>query len=273
VGSAERYAVEVLMGEDPLISLQGVCKSFNGIPVLSDLALDVSRGETLCIIGESGCGKTVLLKHVIGLIHPDRGRVFVDGYDLAQLRPKEIVAIQTRFGMVFQGGALFDSLTIGENVAFPLREHAGLGEEDIRSRVAEKLRLVGLAGTEDKKPAELSGGMKKRVALARAIVLNPEVILYDEPTTGLDPIMADVINELILRTAHHVGGTTSIVVTHDMVSAYKVSDRIVMLHQGRIIVEGTPEEIRNAQAPLVRQFIEGRAGDRIESLTHSGSNP
>ena len=260
------------MDDNVLISLQDVHKSFGSLHVLRGLTLEVNRGETLCIIGESGCGKSVLLKHVIGLIHPDRGRVLFDGTDLARASAKEMVRIRTRFGMVFQAGALFDSLTIGENVAFPLREHTHLDDEAIHRRVAEKLSLVGLAGTEEKRPAEVSGGMQKRVALARAIALEPDVVLYDEPTTGLDPIMADVINELIIR-AHDALKTTSIVVTHDMVSVYKVADRIVMLHDGKLIAGGTPDEIRNTSDPAVRQFIEGRAGDRIEQLIHVGDNP
>jgi len=258
------------MDDDALIVLRDVHKSFNGIPVLRGVSLRIRAGQTFCVIGESGCGKTVLLKHIIGLIPPDEGQVLFDGNDLASASAKDMVKLRMRFGMVFQGGALFDSLTVGENVAFPLHEHAHLDEETVRRRVAEKLSLVGLAGIEDKRPAELSGGMKKRVALARAIALDPEVVLYDEPTTGLDPIMADVINELILR-AHDRAKTTSIVVTHDMVSAYKVADHIVMLNEGRIIIDGTPEEIRNTDNALVRQFIEGQAGDRIEPSSNVGS--
>jgi len=257
------------MADDALIVLQDVHKSFNGSPVLRGVSLRVRAGQTFCVIGESGCGKTVLLKHIIGLIAPDHGQVFFDGNDLTRASAKEMVRLRMRFGMVFQGGALFDSLTVGENVAFPLHEHARLDEETVRRRVAEKLSLVGLAGVEDKRPAELSGGMKKRVALARAIALDPEVVLYDEPTTGLDPIMADVINELILR-AHDRTQTTSIVVTHDMVSAYKVADHIVMLHEGKIVIDGTPDEIRNTDNALVRQFIEGQAGDRIEPSSNVG---
>ena len=260
------------MSENVLISLQDVHKTFDGLPVLRGVQLDINAGETLCVIGESGCGKSVLLKHVIGLMHPDRGRVLFQGRNLAQLSDKEMVRVRTHFGMVFQASALFDSLTVGENVAFPLRRHTRLDEKAVRSRVHEKLSLVGLADAEEKGPAELSGGMQKRVALARAIALEPQVVLYDEPTTGLDPIMADVINELIIR-AHDALKTTSIVVTHDMVSAYKVADHIAMLHEGRIIIDGTPEEIQNTDNAIVRQFIEGRAGDRIEKLSQVGGNP
>jgi phospholipid/cholesterol/gamma-HCH transport system ATP-binding protein len=257
---------------DALITLRDVHKSFRGNPVLRGLSLDVKSGETLCVIGGSGCGKTVMLKLVIGLLRPDEGHVFFDGQDLAEVAPRELAKLRTRIGMVFQGSALFDSLTVGENVAFPLREHTDLDEEAIRSRVAEKLSLVGLAGIEETKPAELSGGMKKRVALARAAALDPEVLLYDEPTTGLDPIMADVINELIIRTRDTLK-TTSIVVTHDMTSAYRVADRIAMLHEGQVIIDGTPEEIRLTHDPVVRQFIEGHAGSLVQEPTSAGSHP
>ena len=250
------------MDRDALIRLEDVHKSFNGHAVLKGVSLDVHAGETLCIIGESGCGKTVVLKHIIGLLAPDSGRVIFDGTDLSGATAPERSKIRTRFGMVFQGGALFDSLTVGENVAFPLREHTKLGEQEVLRRVSEKLARVGLEGIESKRPAELSGGMRKRVALARAIALDPEVVLYDEPTTGLDPIMSDVINELIVRT-HDTLKTTSVVVTHDMTSVYKVANRIVMLHDGVIVAEGTPDRIRASADPVVRQFIEGRAGSRM----------
>ena len=253
--------------DDAFIQLDDVWKSFDGMAVLRGVTLGVRRGETLCVIGASGCGKTVLLKHVIGLLHPDRGRVTFDGQDLATLSPREMIAARTRFGMVFQRGALFDSLTVAENVAFPLREHARLGASAVAERVAGKLSLVGLRGIETKRPAELSGGMQKRVALARAVALDPEVVLYDEPTTGLDPIMADVINELIIRARDHLK-TTSIVVTHDMTSASKVADRIVMLHEGEIIIDGTPDAIHRTTDPVVRQFIEGRAGTHIAARNH-----
>jgi phospholipid/cholesterol/gamma-HCH transport system ATP-binding protein len=257
---------------DALITIRNVHKSFDGKAVLRGVSLEVSAGQTLCIIGESGCGKTVLLKHVIGLIQPDAGEVIFDGHDLSSASEKQLVKLRTRFGMVFQGAALFDSLNIAENVAFPLREHARMGEREMAEVVGRKLAQVGLAGIQLKMPAELSGGMKKRVALARAIALDPEVILYDEPTTGLDPIMADVINELILRTQRTMNAT-SIVVTHDMTSAYKVSDRIVMLHGGEIIADGTPEDIQNTRDATVRQFIKGQAGDRIEAYSNAGSKP
>ena len=253
----------------PLISLVDVYKSFDELEVLRGASVDVHEGETLAIIGESGCGKTVLLKHVIGLLRPDRGRVYFDGQDLTTLSEAELAGIRTQFGMVFQMGALFDSLSVGENVAFAVREHTKLGDDEIAERVREKLALVGLEGIEEKHPAELSGGMKKRVALARAIALNPRVVLHDEPTTGLDPIMADVINELIRRTQRKMK-TTSIVVTHDMDCVNKVADRVVMLHEGKDIISGTPDEINHADNEVVRQFIEGRAGDRIMSASSAG---
>ena len=242
----------------PIISLREVEKSFNGLEVFRRLSLDVKRGETLTVIGGSGSGKTVLLKLMIGLLAPDGGKVLFDGRDLTGLTQRELVAVRTRFGMVFQGGALFDSYSVGENVAFPLREHHSYQEQEVRRIVSEKLGQVGLVGVQDKYPAELSGGMKKRVALARALVMDPEVILYDEPTTGLDPVLADTINELIIHT-HRLTGATSVVVTHDMVSAYKISQRIVMLYQGQLQADDTPEGIRSSSDPLVRRFIEGRA--------------
>ncbi len=251
------------MERKALIQLEDVHKAYDGLHVLAGVTLEVRRGQTLCIIGGSGCGKTVTLKHMIGLESPDRGRVLFDGRDLAAMTAKERVTMCTRFGMVFQGAALFDSLTVGENVAFPLREHTPLGEAEIRERVAQKLALVGLSGVEPKMPADLSGGMKKRVALARAVALDPEVVLYDEPTTGLDPVTADAINELILR-AQRALKTTSVVVTHDMASVYKVADRIVMLHEGRLVVDGTPDEIRASKDPVVRRFIEGRADEAFD---------
>ena len=253
-----------------LIKLEDLHKSYNGTPVLRGVTVEVFKGETLCIIGGSGCGKTVTLKHIIGLERPDAGRVLFDGRDLSELSTEEMTRVRMRFGMVFQGGALFDSLDVGENVAFPLREHTHYSDPDIRRRVGEKLALVGLAGAESKMPVELSGGMKKRVALARAIALDPEVVLYDEPTTGLDPVTADVINELIVR-AERVLQTTSVVVTHDMASVNKVADRVVMLYEGRVLIEGTTEQIHASADPIVRRFIEGRSEGLLDP-NHSGSH-
>ncbi|MEW6041435.1 MAG: ATP-binding cassette domain-containing protein, partial [Elusimicrobiota bacterium] len=212
--------------------------------------------------GGSGCGKTVLLRHIIGLVRPDKGRVFVDGVEITRLAEKELEEVQKKFGYLFQGGALFDSLTAGENVAFGLR-NSGLSKREIDNKVEECLAMVGLSGIQSMKPSDLSGGMKKRVALARAIARNPEYILYDEPTTGLDPIFADAINDLIIHLKKKIK-ITSIVVTHDMKSAYKVSDRLAMLYQGNIIYQGTPDEIKNSDNPFVQQFITGSSTGPIE---------
>ncbi len=238
-----------------LVQLENLCKSFNGQPVLKGLNLNVEKGETLVVMGRSGCGKSVLLKHMIGLIRPDRGRVIFDGKDLCQLTHRELNQQRVRFGMLFQGSALFDSLTVGENVAFMLREHTGYNDAEIARIVREKLASVGLAGSEERWPAELSGGMMKRVGLARAIALDPEIILYDEPTTGIDPIMADGINDLIISTQRHMQ-TTSIVVTHDVRSAFKVADRVAMLGEGVIMEVGTPQEIRGSQNESVARFVQ-----------------
>jgi len=240
-----------------LVRFEDVTKRFGTQSVLSGVTLDVARGETLVIIGRSGCGKSVLLKNMIGLIKPDSGRILVDGRDIVPLSEDDLVKVRARFGMVFQGAALFDSLTVAENVGFALRRQ-GLPEERVSGIVEEKLMQVGLPGVGGKKPGELSGGMKKRVGLARALAMDPEVILYDEPTTGLDPIMSDAINELIVETRDRLG-VTSVVVTHDMVSAYRVGHRVAMLHEGRVRFTGTPDEIRSSGDAVVQQFITGRA--------------
>jgi len=250
---------------DPIIRLRGISKSFKGVTVLDRLDLDIERCKTLVVIGRSGCGKSVLLKHITGLLQPDEGTIYFEDNDITQLSRRKIFEMRMRFGMLFQGAALFDSMTVGENVGLPLAKHTDLGEEEIRRTVCEKLRLVGLTGIYDTYPAELSGGMKKRVGLARAVVMNPDVVLYDEPTTGLDPIMSDVINELI-RTLENQLDITSVVVTHDIGSAYKVGDRIAMLHGGRIIFSGTPEETRNTDDAIVKQFIEGSAEGPIKAV-------
>lgn len=239
-----------------MIEIINLVKNFGGQRVLSGVNLTIRKGETMAIIGRSGGGKTVLLKHIIGLMQPDQGQVIVFGKELSQLTPEEMGTLRLKFGMLFQGAALFDSLTVGENVAFALREHTVMTEKEIRRRVRDCLALVGLRGIEHSKPAELSGGMRKRVGLARALALQPEIILYDEPTTGVDPVMADAINRLI-KELHDRLKVTGVAVTHDMVSAYKIADRIAMLHEGKIIEVGTPEEIRNASNPVVRQFILG----------------
>ena len=238
------------------IRFEGVSKRLGRKEVLRGLDLDVARGESLAIIGRSGSGKSVLLKHVVGLMRPDQGTVRVNGVDVASLEETELLSLREQMGMLFQGGALFDSMTIGENVGLALHEHTPLPDSQIEIVVGEKLALVGLSGSEGLRPSSLSGGMKKRAALARALALNPKIMLYDEPTTGLDPITADVINRLIRRLQDRLK-ITSIAVTHDMRSAYHIADRIAMLHEGRIHAMGTPGEIQATRDPIVRQFIEG----------------
>lgn len=248
-----------------MIAIRGLRKRLGEKQVLDGVDLDVEKGETLLVMGRSGTGKSVLLKHIIGLMRPDEGTVEVDGREVTALREAEFNEVRRRFGLLFQGAALFDSLTVGENVALPLREHTRLDDAEIRRRVAERLEWVGLSGVEDMKPASLSGGMKKRVGLARAIAMDPDYVLYDEPTTGLDPIMADVIDRLIRGLQERLG-VTSVVVTHDMQSAFKVADRIAMLHDGRVVFTGTPDEARGTADPLVRQFIEGSSEGPIRAL-------
>jgi len=238
--------------------IEGVWKRLGAKEVLRGVDLTVAEGESVVIIGRSGTGKSVLLKHVVGLIDPDRGAVRVDGQDVPALSVKELLDLRKRMGMLFQGGALFDSLSIAENVGLPLREHTRIAETQVDLLVHEKLHLVGLEGVETMRPSSLSGGMKKRAALARALALNPKIMLYDEPTTGLDPITADLINRLIRRLQERLR-ITSIAVTHDMRSAYHIADRIAMLHEGRIHAIGTPAEIQASADPAVRQFIEGSA--------------
>lgn len=239
-----------------MIEIINLSKSFGGNRVLDNLNLVINSGETIVIIGRSGCGKSVLLKHIIGLLKPDLGQIIIDGNDISKMEEIEMDKLRLSFGMLFQGGALFDSMTVGENVGFSLREHTKMAEDKVREKVAAALAMVGLEGVEDLMPAELSGGMKKRVALGRAICNNPHIILYDEPTTGLDPIMADAINDLIIELNDKLK-IISIVVTHDMVSAYKIADRIAMLYKGKIIAIGKPDEIKNTKDPVVKQFVTG----------------
>ena len=241
-----------------MIVVKELQKCFGSKKVLNGLDITITDGESMVIIGRSGCGKSVLLKHIIGLLRPDSGHIYIDERDITSMNEAELSGLRKRFGMVFQGAALFDSLTVAENVALPMREHGQMSEKMIRDRVKEKLGLVGLEGVEDVHPASLSGGMKKRVGLARAMAIDPEFILYDEPTTGLDPIMADAINELI-RNLQRKLSITSVAVTHDMRSAYKIGDRIAMLHGGKIIYEGTPKELQKCEDPVVCQFISGSA--------------
>lgn len=253
---------------DMLIELRHLKKSFGEQQVLRDVNLKIRRGETMVIIGGSGGGKSVILKHMIGLLQPDGGEVVVDGTSISSADHIDTKTIRSRMGMLFQGAALFDSMNVGENIAFPLRErNPGISQSEIDQTVVQMLRLINLNPDFARKmPSELSGGMKKRLGLARAIALKPDIILYDEPTTGLDPITSDVINDLIIDMQQKLG-VTSVVVTHDMVSAYKVADRIAMLYEGHIIYTGTPEQIRSTSNPYVRQFILGQRKLVIESST------
>jgi phospholipid/cholesterol/gamma-HCH transport system ATP-binding protein len=264
----------------PLVILEQVSVQFGNQRVLRDVNLGVERGQTVVVIGESGCGKTVLLKLIIGLLRPMSGRVVFDGQVLADLSDRELTRQRLRFGFLFQGAALFDSLTVHENVAFSLRELDRSTEQEIEDTVRQRLQEVGLSvEVESKKPAELSGGMKKRVGLARALAIDPEVMLYDEPTTGLDPIMSDVINELILQTRRR-HPVTSIVVTHDMRTVQKVADRVVMLHplsrlrpgENQILFDGSPVELQRCQEPRVRQFVEGEARERLLEIARTGED-
>jgi phospholipid/cholesterol/gamma-HCH transport system ATP-binding protein len=263
----------------PLIEVRALDVTFGRQRVLRNISLTIPRGQTLVIIGESGCGKTVFLKSLIGLVSPTSGEINFDGKNLAALSDKELTAERLRFGFVFQGAALFDSMTIGQNVAFPLHQKNDRKPQEIEEIVLSRLAEVGLPESViHKKPAELSGGMRKRVGLARALAMDPEVILYDEPTTGLDPIMSDVINELILRTRARYP-VTSVVVTHDMHTAHKVSDRIVMFYplarlkgdESQTIFQGTPAEIDHAKDPRVTQFVEGEAGERLMEMRKLGA--
>jgi phospholipid/cholesterol/gamma-HCH transport system ATP-binding protein len=242
-----------------MISLQHVYKAFDGKEVLHDLSIDVEPGESLVIVGGSGSGKSVTLKHIIGLLTPDKGRVLVDGQDLAELTELELNRFRRRFGMAFQEGALFDSMSVFENIAFPLRRHTKMDQAAIRGRVEECLDLVHLEpGAAAKHPSELSGGMRRRVGFARAISLKPEILLFDEPTTGLDPVFSAVIAELI-REMDETLNTTTVTITHDMKVAFKIADRVGMLYDGHIIEAGTPAAFQASPNPIVQQFIEGRA--------------
>ena len=258
----------------PLLEVKNLTVRFGQNRVLRDINLKISRGETLAVIGESGCGKTVLLKCMIGLIRPTEGQVLFDGRDLAKLKGKELTSQRIRFGFVFQTAALFDSLTIGQNIAFPLREHTNHSDDRVREIVMSSLADVGLPDEViSRKPAELSGGMRKRVGLARALALNPELVLYDEPTTGLDPIMSDVINELIMATRHR-HGVTSVMITHDMHSARQVADRVVMLFPlprlesdaAQVIFDGPPSQLERVDDKRVTQFVRGEAGERLMEM-------
>jgi phospholipid/cholesterol/gamma-HCH transport system ATP-binding protein len=240
------------------ISLQNLYKSFDGRQVLNDMSIDVEQGESLVIVGGSGTGKSVTLKHIIGLLRPDRGRVLIAGEDITTMSEVELNRFRRHFGMAFQEGALFDSMSVFENIAFPLRRHTKMSEGEIRARVEECLEDVHLHDVDKKRPSELSGGMRRRVGFARAISLKPDILLFDEPTTGLDPVISDVIADLIVEMDQKLG-TTTVTITHDMKVAFKIADRVAMLCGGRIIEQGTPEEFQASPNPVVRQFIEGRA--------------
>jgi phospholipid/cholesterol/gamma-HCH transport system ATP-binding protein len=239
----------------PIIQIEGLKKTFGHNPVLKGIDLDVEEGTTLVILGGSGSGKTVLMKHMIGLLRPDSGQVVVEGQDLVQLPNDDLAQVRKKFGMVFQAAALFDSMTVYENVAFPLREHLRLKEDQIQVKVKEKLSIVGLKNVEQRFPADLSGGMRKRVGLARAIILDPKIVLYDEPTTGLDPITTDYVDEMILDAKKQLG-VTSVVISHDIASAFKVADQIAFLHQGLIVDQGPPTQLRHSKHPAVNAFLQ-----------------
>jgi phospholipid/cholesterol/gamma-HCH transport system ATP-binding protein len=244
-----------------MIEIRHLQKSFGTHKILDDVSFRIENGESVVIIGRSGGGKSVLLKHLVGLLQPDSGEVLVDGENIGPLNERQLLRVRKKFGMVFQGAALFDSMTVAENVAFGLRRHEHLTETEIAKRVAAALDVVDLPGTQNKKPAELSGGMRKRVGLARAIVYEPQIVLYDEPTTGLDPIVSDSIDKLMIRVRDHLK-VTSIVVTHDMRSARRVGNHVLMLHDKKIYANCTPESLFASQDPVVRQFVDGIADER-----------
>ena len=247
-----------------MIEVRDLTKSFGAQLVLDGVGFKIENGESVAIIGRSGSGKSVLLKHLIGLLQPDTGEVLIDGEDIVPMNERQLLRVRRKFGMMFQGAALFDSMTVAENVAFWLRRHEHLTEAEIGRRVAETLEMVDLPGTEDKNPAELSGGMRKRVGLARAIIYEPQIVLYDEPTTGLDPIVSDSIDQLILRVRDRLKVTT-VVATHDMRTARRVGQRVLMLHNKKIYANGTPDQIFDSLDPVVRQFVDGVA-DPKENL-------
>ncbi len=241
-----------------MIEVRNLQKSFGASKVLDGVSFRIENGESVVIIGRSGGGKSVLLKHLVGLLQPDSGDVLIDGENIGPLNERQLLRVRKKFGMVFQGAALFDSMTVAENVAFAFRRHKNLTAGEIARRVAATLEMVDLPGTENRKPAELSGGMRKRVGLARAIIYEPQIVLYDEPTTGLDPIVSDSIDRLIIRVRDHLK-VTSIVVTHDMRSARRVGNHVLMLHEKKIYANCTPESLFASQDPIVRQFVDGVA--------------
>lgn len=241
-----------------MIKIINLRKSFGDKKVLDGVDLEIEKGKITVIIGRSGEGKSVLIKHIIGLLKPDSGQILLDDQDITAMSERDFHEVLKRFGMLFQGAALFDSMTVAENVGFALKEHTDMNDEDILKVVTERLRRVGLVNVEKMMPSELSGGMKKRVGLARAIVMDPEIVLFDEPTTGLDPIMSDSVADLVLETQRALK-TTYILITHDIPFSYKIADKIAMLHEGRIIEQGTVEDLKASTNPIIRQFLEGRA--------------
>jgi phospholipid/cholesterol/gamma-HCH transport system ATP-binding protein len=259
-------------GREAIVEVRNLTKRFGEKLVLDNISLAIEKGKTTVVIGPSGCGKTVLIKHFLVLLRPSDGQVHFKGRRIDNLSERELNEVRTHFGYLFQEGALFDSMTVAENISFPIRQHYKVGSwREIEEIVKVKLAMVGLDGFQNSYPAQLSGGQRKRVALARAIALNPEVILYDEPTTGLDPIRSDIINELILKLERELGVTT-VVVTHDMKSAYKVADRIIMLHNGKVVADGDADHIRNHPHPVVQQFIQGQVSeDDLAVLRMTGS--
>lgn len=248
-----------------IIEIIDLHKSFRELKVLDGVNLEIEEGKTTVIIGRSGGGKSVLLKHIIRLLKPDSGHVLIDGTDITTLNDKDLNEIRKNFGMLFQESALFDSMNVGENVAFPLREQTKMKDGEIKKIVADRLRAVGLTGIEDKMPSELSGGMRKRVGLARAIAMHPQMVLFDEPTTGLDPIMTEAINDLIIDTQKNFN-LTSIVISHDVDSIFKIGHKIAMLHEGKIVEYGTPEEIRKSKNPVLIQFLSGNTEGPIKVI-------
>lgn len=243
-----------------MIELQHIHKSFKSQHVLDDLNLTIPDGKITVLLGRSGSGKSVTLKHIIGLIKPDAGSVIVDGVDIIHLNGAELNEARKKFGILFQDGALFDSMTVFENIAFPIIEHTKLKKAEIEAKVCNALTAVGLSNVDEKMPSELSGGMRKRVGLARAIVCEPRIILYDEPTSGLDPIMTDNINQLIVDTQQNLN-LTNFIISHDVEAALRIADKIAVLYEGKIVEEGTPENIKNSEVPFVRAFLEGKQGD------------
>jgi phospholipid/cholesterol/gamma-HCH transport system ATP-binding protein len=241
-------------GNPAMIDVQDLYKSFNGFEVLKGINLKMPEGTTTVVLGGSGSGKTVLMKHIMGLFKPDRGRVIVDGQDVTVMARQELSVFRERMGMVFQSAALFDSMSVGDNVAFPLREKGGFSDKEIAEKVKDTLAVVDLHEVEKKFPAELSGGMRKRVGLARAIIRNPKIVLYDEPTTGLDPLTTESVDEMILNARERLH-VTSVVISHDIGSAFHIADRIAVINKGRIVEEGTPQDVRKTQEPFTKQFL------------------